>query len=137
MQATRSFDDVRVGDELPGLAIQMGLTGIMAAAVATRDYQPVHHDPDLARSLGNKDVFFNTHTTAGFLERFVMEWAGPAAFLKSVKFRMGTPNYAGDTLSLRGRVAECRAADRTVVVAVAGTNAGGTHVDGTVTVQLP
>ncbi len=134
---TKLYDNVAVGDDLPGLEVRLGLTETMAAALATRDYQPVHHDPALAKSLGNKTVFINTHTTAGFLERVVSEWAGPDAFIKAVKFRMGTPHYADDLLTIRARVSARHEKAHVVTVDVVGTNSNGTHVDGTVTVQLP
>ena len=136
-RATRRFDEVREGEELPPLHVPLSLLSIMAAAVATRDYQPVHHDVERVRALGNETVFMNTHTTAGHLERLVREWAGPDAVLRGVAFRLGTPNYAGDAMTLGGRVASRDAASRTVTVAVVGTNSRGTHVDGTVAVQLP
>lgn len=136
MNTTRRFDEVTLGEALPALEIPLTLLSIMAAAVATRDYQPVHHDIDQVRAQGHPTVFMNTHTTAGYLERLVMQWAGPEAFLRGVKFRLGTPNYAGDTMVLRGTVQAMDAATRTVTIAVAGTNARGTHVDGTVAVQL-
>lgn len=136
MTTTRRFDSVSVGDALPPLEIPLTLLSIMAAAVATRDYQPVHHDVEQVRSQGHETVFMNTHTTAGYLERLVLPWAGPDAFLRHVKFRLGTPNYAGDTMLLRGTVQSLDAATRTVTIAVAGTNARGTHVDGTVAVRL-
>ena len=46
---TRAFADVAVGDELPPLAIPLTRTFIVSTAIASRDYQDVHHDPGLAR----------------------------------------------------------------------------------------
>lgn len=125
-----------VGEELPVLNIDLTTTGIVAAAIATRDYQPVHHDVDRARSLGSETIFVNTHTTAGHLERMVRAWAGPGCVLRSLKFRLGTPNYAGDTMMLRGQVVAGSTQERSVTVELVGTNSRGTHVDGVVVVQL-
>jgi len=33
-----------VGDELPPLELEMSATRIVAGALATRDFMPVHHD---------------------------------------------------------------------------------------------
>jgi acyl dehydratase len=128
---------VQAGDKLPEIHIALTPTGIAAAAIATRDFQPVHHDLERAHSLGNANVFLNTHATAGYLERLVMEWAGEGAFLKSIKFRLGVPSYAGDTLVLRGEVIDAPDADGYVTVKAIGTNALGTHVEGSVTVRMP
>ena len=95
---TLRIADVRVGQELPSFQVPVTVTSVMATALATRDYQPVHHDLEKVKSLGNETVFTNTHTTAAYLEKLVMQWAGPDAFLKSLKLRLGVPNYAGDEI---------------------------------------
>jgi acyl dehydratase len=125
---------VAVGDALPPLAIPLTRTLIVATAIASRDYQDVHHDPDLARERGSKDVFMNILTTNGLVGRFVTDWAGPAAVLRSVKIRLGAPNYPGDTMTLTGEVVAKE--DDTVTVAVRGANSLGDHVTGTVRVAL-
>lgn len=127
--------DVSVGDVLPELAIPITRTLIVAAAIASRDYQDVHHDPDLAREHGSPDIFMNILTTNGFVGRFVTDWAGPDAVLRSVNIRLGAPNYPGDTMTLQGRVAA--KSDDSVTVEVAGANSMGFHVTGQVEVALP
>jgi acyl dehydratase len=133
---TLRYDDVAVGDELPPLTIPLTRTLIIATAIATRDYQEVHHDPDLARERGSKDIIMNILTTNGFVGRFVTDWAGPDAILRSVKVRLGAPNYPGDTMEMTGHVAE-KLDDRTVRVVVRGANSLGDHVNATVELQLP
>ncbi len=93
------YDDVNVGDELPTLVIPLTRTLIVATAIASRDYQDVHHDPGLAQERGSPDIFMNILTTNGFVGRFITDWAGPDAVLKSVKIRLGAPNYPGDTMT--------------------------------------
>ena len=127
--------DVKVGQELPSIRLPFPLTIVVATAIATRDYQPVHHDVELARRLGSDTVFTNTHTAAGCLERLVMEWAGPNAFLKSLKLRLGVPNYAGDELLLKGKVSSIDAVHRLITVDLVGSNSRGNHVTGEVTVR--
>jgi len=135
-KANMNIADVSVGQELPAIRVPVTITSVMATAVATRDYQPVHHDLMLAQANGSETVFTNTHTAAGYLERLVMQWAGPNAFLKRLKFRMGGPNYAGDELILKGKIIACDTDSRCVTVAAVGTNAHGDHVTGEVVVQL-
>jgi acyl dehydratase len=125
---------VKVGDQLPALEIPLTRTMIVATAIASRDYQDVHHDPDLAAARGSKDVFMNILTTNGLVDRYVTSWAGPAAVVKRVRIRLGAPNYPGDTMTLTGTVS---AVDDTLVsVDVRGENAIGIHVSGTVEVQV-
>jgi hypothetical protein len=128
-------DDVQVGDELPSLSIPLTRTLIVSTAIASRDYQEVHHDPDLARERGSKDIIMNILTTNGFVGRFVTDWAGPDAIVRSVKVRLGVPNYPGDTMVMTGTVTAKDAG--TVTVAVRGANQLGDHVNATVEVALP
>ena len=136
MTATTSlrYDDVQVGDELPTLVIPLTRTLIVATAIASRDYQDVHHDPGLAQERGSPDIFMNILSTNGFVGRFITDWAGPDAVLKNVKIRLGAPNHPGDTMTMTGKVIEKQ--DRVVEVAVRGANDIGDHVTGTVALEL-
>lgn len=129
------YDEVSVGDELPPLDIPLTRTLIMATAVASRDYQDVHHDPTLAIERGSPDTFMNILSTNGFVGRFITDWAGPDATLKNVSIRLGAPNHPGDTMRLTGSV--IAKADGVVEIAVRGANSRGDHVTGTVRLVLP
>ena len=129
--------EVSVGDELPSLSLPLTPTLIVATAIASRDYQDVHHDPVLARQRGSKDIFMNILTTNGLVGRYITDWTGPDAFLKKVAIRLGAPNYPGDTMVLTGRVTAKNEETGAVEIAVVGANALGNHVTGTVTVVLP
>ena len=131
------FSDAHVNQVLPAIRVPISVTSAMATALATRDYQPVHHDLERARALGSQTVFTNTHTTAGYLERLVMQWAGPNAFLKSLKLKLGVPNYAGDELVLGGTVVATDAATGRVTVKASGSNSLGEHVSAELVVSWP
>ena len=134
---TLAYDDVSVGDHLPELPIPLTRTLIVATAIASRDYQDVHHDPGLAQERGSKDIFMNILSTNGFVGRFITDWAGPDATLQRVKIRLGAPNYPGDTMTITGKVTAKDEAAGTVEVGVRGANGLGDHVTGTVTLTLP
>lgn len=136
VQSTLRFADVRLGQELPSFEVSVTVTSVMATALATRDYQPVHHDLGKVKSLGNETVFTNTHTTAAYLEKLVMQWAGPNAFLKSLKLRLGVPNYAGDKMLLKGKVSALDVATKCVTIAAVGSNSRGDHVTADLVVEL-
>ena len=89
--ASLRYEDVNVGDSLPELALPLTPTLIISTAIASRDYQDVHHDPELARARGSKDIFMNILTTNGFVGRFVTDWAGPDAQLRKIDIRLGAP----------------------------------------------
>ena len=128
--------DVAPGVVLPALDVPITRTLIVASAIATRDYQDVHHDPDLARANGAPDVFMNILSSNGFVGRFVTDWAGPAAVISSISIRLGVPNYPGDTMHLTGKVTSV-GADGSVEVAVVGANRLGDHVTGVVKLTVP
>ncbi len=136
MQSVR-FEQVKVGQELPGLDIPLTTSLIVGAALASRDFTPVHHDKGAAQRSGVDDVFMNILTTNGLVGRFVTDWAGPDARITRVAIRLGTPNLPGDTMKLRGTVKSLDAAAGTVEVDVKGANSWGNHVMGTVVVEIP
>jgi acyl dehydratase len=133
--ASLRYDDVQVGDEVPTLVIPLTRTLIVATAIASRDYQDVHHDPGLAEERGSPDIFMNILSTNGFVGRFITDWAGPDALLKSVKIRLGAPNHPGDTMTMTGKVSGKD--DGVVEVQIRGANEIGDHVTGTVALELP
>ena len=132
--SSRRFDDVQVGDELPPLEIPLTRSLIVATAIASRDYQDVHHDPGLAVQKGSKDIFMNILSTNGFVGRYVTDWAGPDAIIRGVSIRLGVPNYPGDSMTMTGSVTA--KADGVVDVSVRGANGLGDHVTGRVSVEL-
>ncbi|MFF5259079.1 OB-fold domain-containing protein [Actinomadura viridis] len=111
--------------EEPVLEIPLTPTFVIATALATRDFTPVHHDTALARAQGTKDIFVNILTTMGLVQRTALT-AVPGAELERVEVRLGAPAYAGDTLRLFAE----RADDATV--RVRGTVSLGDHVTATV-----
>jgi hypothetical protein len=117
------------GTLLPELVIDVTPTFVIAAAIATRDFQDVHHDRDRAVERGGKDIFINILTTTGLVQRYVTDWAGPEVMVRKIAIRLGVPCYAGDKLTFSGR-GEWR--DQECVVEVIGRCSLGDHVTGTV-----
>lgn len=134
---TRNFASVKVGDALPSLDVPLTRTLIVSTAIATRDYQVVHHDPDVAKERGSQDIIMNILTSNSFVGRFVTDWTGPNAILRSVKIRLGAPNYPGDTMIVTGAVTAVDPSERIVTIAVKGSNSLGDHMNATVEVVLP
>ena len=138
---------MKAGERLAPLEIPITRTLIVAGAIASRDYQDVHHDPDLARGKGSPDIFMNILTTNGLVGRYVTDHFGPTAVLRKVAIRLGAPNYPGDTMTLTGTIEEVvETGDGTVgtgvpavtaTVRVTGANGIGRHVTGKVTVTVP
>jgi hypothetical protein len=140
-KAAPTYLDVEVGDELPTLVLPITRTLIVSGALASRDYQDVHHDHVLAQSRGSKDIFMNILTTNGLVGRYVTDWSGPRSRLAAVNIRLGAPNYPDCTMTLTGSVTAKgpRSDDGstgTITVSIRGANELGDHVTGTVEVVL-
>ena len=140
--ATPTFSDVSMGDELPTLVLPITRTLITAGAIASRDYQDVHHDHVMAKERGSKDIFMNILTTNGLVGRYVTDWSGPRSRLAEVNIRLGAPNYPDSIMTLTGSVTDKGplgddGQSGVVTVSIRGANHLGDHVTGTVRVILP
>ena len=126
---------LEVGTKLPELVLYGDPTFIVSTAIATRDYQDVHHDRDKAQAKGSQDIFVNILTDTGLVQRFITDWAGPNAIIKSIGLRLGVPWYAYDTVTFTGEVTAIDDADarskegsRVVTLKIRGINSLGDHV---------
>ena len=130
---------IAVGDELPPFELAVTSTVIVAGAIASRDFMPAHHDAEFAKAQGAPDLFMNILTTNGYVARFVTDWAGPEAMLRSIRIRLGAPAIPGQALRFSGRVARKSAeGDEYVIeVAIRAANDLGDHATGTVLLTLP
>lgn len=128
-------DSVAVGDTLPELRIPITATLIVTGAIATRDFQKVHHDKDVAVAAGTKNVFMNILTTNALVNRYVGQWSGPAARVGRINIRLGATNFPGDEMVFTGSVESVDGEN--VTVKVIGTNSLGPHVTGTIDLSIP
>jgi acyl dehydratase len=133
------MSEVRVCDALPALELPMTATRIVAGAIATRDFMPVHHDRDYAQAQGAADTFMNIMSTNAYCSRFLTDWAGPDAMIRHLAIRLGVPVHPGSTLTFTGEVTGTTAEGDLVVVDVElrATNELGDHLTGTATLTVP
>jgi acyl dehydratase len=122
------------GQQLPEWSLPMTPTTIVSTAIATRDWQDVHHDRDIAQAAGSKDIFMNILTTNGLVEKFVADWAGHDAEIKGIAIRLGAPAHPYDTLTFTGTVSSVD--DGVARIDVTGSVSLGDHVTGTVMVAV-
>jgi hypothetical protein len=125
---------IEVGTKLPELSLYGDPTFIVSTAIATRDYQDVHHDRDQAQAKGSKDIFVNILTDTGLVQRYITDWAGPSAMIKSIGLRLGVPWYAYDTVTFKGEVTAVE--DGLITLKVVGSNSLGDHVIANATLTI-
>jgi uncharacterized OB-fold protein/acyl dehydratase len=133
---TLKVREVTEGDQLPIWVLPVTPTRIVSGALATRDFQDVHHDRDLAHKKGSADIFLNINTSMGFMQRYVSDWAGPEAVITAMRVKLGAPAYPYNPLTFTGSVSSIDAATGKTVVEVAAVNKLGRHVAGTVELEL-
>lgn len=131
------FEDIAEGTELPELVFPVTASAIAVGAIATNDYETVHHDKAAAEATGVPNIFMNILTTNGLVQRFVGAWAGPEARVRKIRIKLGAPNFAGDTMRINGTVSRVDPTTGEVDVAVFGRNGIGEHVCATVTLHFP
>jgi acyl dehydratase len=130
--------DVSVGDKLPAQAIDITTGLVVGGALATRDFEPVHHDKAVAQAAGLPDVFMNILTSQGLMTRFATDWSGPEAVVKSLDIRLGAPNVPGMVMTVTGEVSAKNEDTGVVDITVTGeNNIWGMHMQGTVQLALP
>lgn len=113
----RTWHEVEVGERLPEIRMPISYRRVVQMTVATRDFFPGHHNREYARNQGVEDIYLNTMTYHGLIDRYVLEWAGPEAFLRKRSMRMGTSITAGDEVVMNGQVtAKEREGEQGVVV---------------------
>lgn len=139
MSEPLGWNTIRVGDVLTPLVIHVTATVIVAGAIATRDFMPVHHDREYANAQGAPDIFMNILSDTGYCSRFLTDWAGPNAMVKRLAIRLGVPVFPGHTLTYTGTVSAVSRTETEGLVEVEfrAIDDLGEHVSGTATLSLP
>ena len=101
-----TFDQVKVGDELPALKLpRISRTTLALFAGASGDHNPVHIDLDFAKAAGMPDVFAHGMLPMAYLGRFLTQWA-PQTRLRRFSVRFAAITPVGARLSCTGKIVE-------------------------------
>ena len=102
--ANLTMGDVKKGDTLPTLSVDVSATTIVLGALASRDWRPMHHDKDFAQNQGVPNIFLNTPNQAAWFERYLTDWTGPLGRVGRLKFKMRDSVIPGDTMVFNATV---------------------------------
>ena len=93
MAAQISYDDVEVGTELPGERLPVRRVDLVRYAGASGDFNVIHWNERVARSVGLPDVIAHGMFTMALAARVVTDWVGdPGAVVDyGVRFTRPVP----------------------------------------------
>lgn len=138
VRTQRYFEDVEVGDELPGFDMRLDATRMVKQVSGSQDFYEVHHDPAFARAGGHRDIFYNTGFTRACLGRLLTDFVGDDGWVKKLRFEMRRMNMNGDTMRVRGRVVAKRPESSEIDIELwAENDREGVTTPASATVTLP
>lgn len=129
------FDEISEGETAHSYEFASTYKAVIHDAAATRDFYPVHHDPEWARSAGTETIFLNTMALQGLVDRSALEWAGPEWRVAERTIRMAGSALAGKKLTVEATVEEVSPEDDQVTLDVAINQDGRNICPSSVTIQ--
>lgn len=136
---TLSFDDLKVGDELPAHHTRLSRGDLVNYAGVAGDANPIHWDEDIAKLAGLPDVIAHGMLTMGLGAGFVSAWSGDPGAVSRYAVRLSQPAVVsaaeGADIEFSGKVKSLDPETRTGVVLVAA-KAGGRKIFGLATLDI-
>jgi len=123
-----TFAPAAVGDEMPPLARTVTQGQIDAYAEASGDHNPLHVDPEFARSVGLPGTIAHGLLDMGILTEAVARWAGGFERVASVSCRFSKPLLPGETVTCSGRVTEIDEAQGLATLELTAVSSSGARV---------
>lgn len=104
------FEDVMVGEEIPGLEKgPMTTAHLMRWSAAMENWHKIHYDRPFAIEHDKlPDLLINGSLKQQFVMQLLADWAGPGGWVWKVGFQFRAMNLVGETLRIWGRVVSKR-----------------------------
>lgn len=126
--ASRPFDQVSVGTELPLRTYSVNRSDLVKYAGVSGDPNPIHWSDSVARSVGLRDVVAHGMLSMGYGATYITSWLGdPSAVLDySVRFTspVYVPDEVGGSIEFTAKVKSVDAESKTAVVALVAMSEG-------------
>ena len=106
MAAKVSFDDVKVGDEIPVRSKLVKREEVKAYADASGDQNPIHQDENFAKMVGLPGVIAHGMFTMAHLTSTLTSWLGDPAALKAVDVQFRAVVEMDETIEAGGTITE-------------------------------
>lgn len=108
--------DVEAGQAVTPFEFGVSYRKVIHDVAATRDFYPVHHDPEFARDQGIESISLNTMAFEGLVDRLATDWAGADWRVVERSIQMKGSAVAGDAITVQGEVADVSPGDGTVEI---------------------
>ena len=136
---TASFDDLKVGDELPAHHTRLSRGDLVNYAGVAGDANPIHWDEAIAKLAGLPDVIAHGMLTMGLGAGFVSAWSGDPGAVTRYAVRLSQPAVVsaaeGADIEFSGKIKSLDPQTRTGVVVVAA-KADGRKIFGLATLDI-
>ncbi|GJF11722.1 (R)-hydratase [Mycolicibacterium cyprinidarum] len=136
---TPTFEDVKVGEELPTRHTRLSRGDLVNYAGVAGDANPIHWDEDIAKLAGLPDVIAHGMLTMGLGAGFASAWSGDPGAVTRYAVRLSQPAIVsateGTDIEFSGRIKSLDPATRTGVVIVAAKS-GGRKIFGLATMDV-
>jgi len=136
---TLSFDDLKVGDELPVHHARLARGDLVNYSGVAGDANPIHWDEDIAKLAGLPDVIAHGMLTMGLGAGFASAWSGDPGAVIRYAIRLSAPAIVsasdGADIEYSGRIKSLDPATRSGVVIV-GAKSDGRKIFGLATLNV-
>jgi acyl dehydratase len=114
-----NFDDVKVGDRIPGESKTIDQAQLIQYAGASGDFNPLHWQEEFAKQVSpTGGIIAHGMYNAGLLSKVVTQWAGGPEKVKRIKTSFRAPCPLGATVTFGGEVKELDEQARTATLAI-------------------
>lgn len=114
-----NFDEVNVGDQIPGESKTIDQMQLIQYAGASGDFNPLHWQEEFASKVSpTGGIIAHGMYNAGLMSMVVTRWAGGPENVKRIKTSFRAPCPLGATVSFGGEVTALDEASRTATLAI-------------------
>ena len=113
MPAQVSFDDLKVGDEIPVRSKVVKREEVKAYADASGDQNPIHQDESFAKMVGLPGIIAHGMFTMAHLSSTLTSWLGDPAALRAIDVQFRAVVEMDETIEAGGKIADLDPETRT------------------------
>jgi acyl dehydratase len=140
--ASPRYDEAQAGTELPPRQYQVRRQDLVRYAGASGDFNVIHWNERIAKSVGLPDVIAHGMLTMALAGRFVAEWAGDPGAVTEFGVRFSAPvvvpdDDTGATVDVTGTVAESLDGNRVAIDVTARSEGAKVLTRARAVVRLP